>query len=99
MSAAAVVMTVEGVLLGVAILFVVALLRSHAEILRRLTAIEEGVPPGRRASRPGSTGGAASAPEVSARDIVGETLAGDTVKLAFGVGLPRTLLALSLIHI
>jgi hypothetical protein len=92
-SAAAVLMIVEGVLLGVAILFVVALLRSHAEILRRLTAIEEGVPPGRRASRPGSTGGPASVPEVSARDIVGETLAGDTVKLAFGVGLPRTLLA------
>ena len=93
MSAAAVVMIVEGVLLGVAILFVVALLRSHAEILRRLTTIEEGIPPVRRASRPGSSGGPASAPEVSARDIVGETLAGDAVKLAFGVGLPPTLLA------
>jgi hypothetical protein len=92
-SAAAVVMIVEGVLLALAILFVVALLRSHAEILRRLTAIEEGVPGGGRASGPGSTTGSASAAEVSARDIVGETLAGDTVKLAFGVGLPRTLLA------
>jgi hypothetical protein len=92
-SAAAVVMIVEGVLLGVAILFVVALLRSHAEILRRLTAIEEGVSPVGRVSRPRSTGGAASAAEVSARDIVGETLGGDTVKLAFGEGLPRTLLA------
>jgi hypothetical protein len=92
-SAAAVVMVVEGVLLGVAILFVVALLRSHAEILRRLTAVEEGVPPGRRASGPGSTAERSIGAEVSARDIVGETLAGDTVKLAFGVGLPRTLLA------
>ncbi len=93
MSAAAVVMIVEGVLVALAILFVVALLRSHAEILRRLTAIEDGVPRGRRASAAGSTAGPASAAEVAARDIVGETLAGDTVKLAFGVGLPRTLLA------
>ena len=93
MSAAAVVMIVEGVLVALAILFVLALLRSHAEILRRLTAIEEGVPGGGRASGRGSTATPASATEVSARDIVGETLAGDTVKLAFGVGLPRTLLA------
>ena len=93
MSVAAVVMIVEGVLVALAILFVVALLRSHAEILRRLTAIEDGVPRDGRASGPGSTAGPASASEISARDIVGETLTGDTVKLAFGVGLPRTLLA------
>jgi hypothetical protein len=86
-----VVMIVETILLGVALLFVVALLRSHAEILRRLAAIEVGAGdadrPGPAApTRAGGAGGIA-------RDIVGETLAGDAVKLALGAGSPRTLVA------
>ena len=93
MSAAALVMTIEGLLIALAILFIIALLRSHAEILRRLTVIEESTGGDGAASQPGSTTGPGPAAEVSARDIVGETLAGDTVKLAFGAGSPRTLLA------
>jgi hypothetical protein len=95
-SAAAVVMTIEGALLALAILFVVALLRSHAEILRRLAAIEEGVHAGGPAPGPAGVrdpARAASADAAAAPDIVGETLVGDAVKLAFGPGSPRTLLA------
>ncbi len=43
-----VVVAVLGVLLAVALLFIVALLRSHAEILRRLAAIESALDAGRR---------------------------------------------------
>ena len=79
-------------MIALALLFIVALLRSHAEILRRLTAIEES-----QARRPGASRhpppGPGRPPSVSARDIVGETLAGDAVKLALGAGSPRTLLA------
>jgi hypothetical protein len=73
---------VEGVVVAVAVVFVLALLRSHAEILRRLEALEPAVrePGGRPAAgRPG--------------DIAGQTLAGDAVKLSLGAGSPRTLLA------
>lgn len=89
MSGQTVVMILEAALLAVVIVFVVALLRSHAEILRRLEAIDAG-------------GGTARTPRASvsgtpisgaAGDIVGETLAGDCVKLALGPGSPRTLLA------
>ncbi len=93
MSTAAVVMTVEGVLLALAILFVVALLRSHAEILRRLTALESGVPADAPAAGPAGPREPVGAPSAPAPDIVGETLVGDAVKLAFGPGSPRTLLA------
>jgi hypothetical protein len=79
-------------------LFLIAVLRSHAELLRRLGTLE---------SRLGSEGGFAlhdsgPAPPVRppasphAPDIVGETLAGDAVKLALGAGAAgssRTLLA------
>jgi hypothetical protein len=93
-STAAVVMTVEGVLLAFAILFVVALLRSHAEILRRLASIEEGVHAGAPAPGPAGVRDSAQAGlSADAPDIVGETLVGDAVKLAFGPGSPRTLLA------
>jgi hypothetical protein len=89
MSVQTVVIIVEGALLALALLFVVALLRSHAEILRRLGALE-GEGPARAVSvpRPGPTpaGGPAG-------DIVGQTLAGDAVKIALGAGSPRTLLA------
>ena len=50
-----VVTIVIAVLLLVAIIYIVALLRSHADILRRLTALEEraGVPGADTDSRPG----------------------------------------------
>ncbi len=92
MSATAAVIGVETVVLAVVVLFVVALLRSHAEILRRFDAIEN------QASEPGVSVQSLSAQSLSAagpvvRDLVGETLAGDAVKLALGAGAPPTLLA------
>jgi hypothetical protein len=97
MSATAAVIGVETVVLAVVVLFVVALLRSHAEILRRFDAIEN------QASEPGVSAQSLSAQSLSAqslsaagpvvRDLVGETLAGDAVKLALGGGAPPTLLA------
>ncbi|MHB8659903.1 MAG: thioredoxin domain-containing protein [Solirubrobacteraceae bacterium] len=77
----------EGVLLAVVMLFVVALLRSHAEILRRLGAIED--------ARPASAPAAPFSAGSMARDLVGETLTGDGVKLALGArsSSPVTLLA------
>jgi len=76
------------VALGVAALFIVGLLRSHAEILRRLAALESSG----AGERPPPTvhDGGASTP---ASDIVGETLAGDSVKLVLAAGSPTTLLA------
>ena len=44
-----VVVAVLGVLLAVALLFIVALLRSHAEILRRLAAVESALDEGQPA--------------------------------------------------
>jgi hypothetical protein len=91
MSVETVVMIVETVLLAVTVVFVIALLRSHAEILRRLVAIDDG---GEAAGLPGAAGRAgARATGGAATDIVGETLAGDAVKFALGAGSPRTLLA------
>jgi hypothetical protein len=81
---------VETVLLVVALVYIVALLRSHADILRRLSALEEG------------GGGSVLAPPVAAvgggevytaGEISGATLAGDSVMLSFGAGSPTTLLA------
>jgi hypothetical protein len=87
MSATVAVVIGETVVLAVVVLFVVALLRSHAELLRRLGALEnhrsEATGPARSLS--------AAGPIV--RDIVGETLSGDAVKLALGAGAPQTLLA------
>jgi hypothetical protein len=104
MSLTVIMMIVGAVLLALAWLFLVAVLRSHAEILRRLGAIER---------RLGDAGSEATVDQVpgdgypasseravpaapadsDAPDIVGETLAGDAVKLALGSGAPRTLLA------
>jgi hypothetical protein len=100
-SATLVVMIVGAVLLALAWLFLVAVLRSHAEILRRLSKLESRLDPA------GFALGEADGPEPERRDvpevrafggddapdIVGETQAGDAVKLAFGPGAPRTLLA------
>jgi hypothetical protein len=86
-----VVTIVETALLAVTVVFVVALLRSHAEILRRLATIEGDTGQVDQAgpdelARKGAAGGPAP-------DIVGETLLGDAVKLALGTGSSRTLLA------
>jgi hypothetical protein len=80
---------VETALLVVALVYIVALLRSHADILRRLAALEEGgTQPG--GSRPAMPTGA---PLVAAADISGSTPAGDAVALSLGPGSPVTLLA------
>ena len=81
---------VEAVLLVVAVVYIVALLRSHADILRRLSLLEDGA-----ATRP------ARGPEPvigggevrQALPISGTTLDGDAVGLSFGGGSPVTLLA------
>lgn len=91
---------VVGMLLAVALLFILALLRSHAEILRRLAALEASLDPdlgdggSRRTPQPsgsvppnGAEGGG------PATDISGQTLAGDAVELMFGAGSPPMLLA------
>lgn len=87
MSASAVAITVEGALIAVLVLFMIALLRSHAEILRRLVALEGGTPAGTLA------GAATATTTRRVSELAGQTLAGDAVKLSLGPGSPRTLLA------
>jgi len=82
-----VLLVLETMLLALGVVFVVGLLRSHAEILRRLAAIEGGDPEGRSAPAPVFAGGE------RASDVAGETLAGDAVKVRLGEGSPTTLLA------
>lgn len=75
----------ETLLLVLLTLLVVALLRSHAEILRRLGSPEAG---GGGLPEPGvRTGGR------EGRDIAGVTLAGDALVIGLGDGSPPTLLA------
>ncbi|MGO9974246.1 MAG: TlpA family protein disulfide reductase [Solirubrobacteraceae bacterium] len=101
MSAATVVIIAESLVLAVVVLFVVALLRSHAEILRRLHGLESRAgaaagsgPPAADPSVRGAAGPSVrGAADVVVGDLVGETLAGDAVKIALGGGAPRTLLA------
>jgi hypothetical protein len=81
---------IETVLLVVALVYIVALLRSHADILRRLAALEDGADGPARARGAAAPVGAGA---VRAADITGMTLAGDSVTLAFGPGSPVTLLA------
>jgi len=93
-----VVVIVESVLLGLELLLVVALLRSHAEILRRLAGIEAALdsgPDGRGATGggPEAFAGAQRRAGGKAPEIAGQTLAGDAVKLSLAVGSPPTLLA------
>jgi hypothetical protein len=87
MDATAIALIVESALLAVALVFLVALLRSHAEILRRLVALEAGgagtVP------LPDSGGGE----PLTVTDLVGQTPLGDAVKLSLTASAPRTLLA------
>ncbi len=86
-----VVVAVIGALLAVALLFIVALLRSHAEILRRLAAVEAALDAGQVASlsAPESTVAAGAV----ATDITGQTLAGEPAAVSFGPGKQPTLLA------
>jgi hypothetical protein len=83
---------VIAVLLVIALVYIVALLRSHADILRRLTALEEargGAAPA-RAPGPAPIGGDEA---LTAGPISGTTLRGDSVMLSLGPGSPVTLLA------
>jgi hypothetical protein len=78
--------TVETVLLALLVLLVAGLLRSHAEILRRLGPGESPLPEPRRGSA-----------DTHAAAITGETLEGDRVKLDFAAaaGSPTLLAFLS----
>jgi hypothetical protein len=83
--------SVETVLLVLLVVLVAGLLRSHAEIMRRLGPVEDapGVPNAPAVPAAAHTRGAASAPE-----LAGVTPDGDAVKLAFeGAGTAPTLLA------
>jgi hypothetical protein len=99
MSATTIVIVAGGVLLALTWLFLIAVLRSHAEILRRLHMLENRLDPGgfTLGDEPGARvdprAAYAESAGAQAADIVGETLAGDVVKLALGPGSPRTLLA------
>ena len=91
-----VVTIVIAVLLAVALVYIVALLRSHADILRRLAALEERAPAGAPAQAPEPVNGAppvGGGEVVTARPISGATLHGDSVTLSFGPGSPVTLIA------
>jgi hypothetical protein len=98
-------LAIETALLAVVALFVVALLRSHAEILRRLASLEPRDLDEREAPARGDAAGSAARREVPeepgsprgggerAPDIAGRTLVGDAVKVRLGLGSPTTLLA------
>jgi hypothetical protein len=79
---------VEGGLLVLALLFVVALLRSHAEILRRLHALENSDPSAAGPAPPPEP----TLPESIPTELSGQTPAGDAVKVSLAGG-GRTLLA------
>lgn len=79
----------ETVLLVLLVVLVAGLLRSHAEILRRLgPAVEESPEPNPGLPEPAQRAGARPVAE-----IAGLTLERDAVKLAMGPGTPPTLLA------
>jgi hypothetical protein len=84
---------VETVLLVVAVVYIVALLRSHADILRRLAVLEDGHP--LTAAAPGRSSASAEANQQvdTAAAITGQTPDGDAVTLSFAPGSPSTLLA------
>ena len=89
---------VLGLLVAVLVLFVLALLRSHAEILRRLASLEASVdagnPLGGGAGLEVRPPGARLRRGERARDVGGQTLAGDAVHVSLtGPGAPPTLLA------
>ena len=81
---------IETVLLVVALIYIVALLRSHADILRRLSVLEDG---SGAAGRPRPALPIYESESRIAAEISGITLAGDAVTLSLGPGSPITLLA------
>jgi hypothetical protein len=82
------------VLLAIALVYIVALLRSHADILRRLAALEERAVAGAPGAPADATAPPVGGGEVtSAGPINGTTLQGDSVTLSFGPGSPVTLIA------
>jgi hypothetical protein len=87
MSAVTIAVIIEGILLAVVLLFVVALLRSHAELLQRLAVLEN------RAGASAARGAVGLSRGGSVREIAGRTLAGDAVKVNLGPGARPTLLA------
>ena len=84
-----VLVAVETVLLALLVLLVAGLLRSHAEILRRLGPPDE--------SRSGSEPVLPEPPQVittrAPADIAGTTLEGDAVQVSLGAATPPTLVA------
>src|SRR6185437_6715373 len=88
------------VLLAVALVYIVALLRSHADILRRLAVLEERAQTGAPATS-GQLGAShqSAVPAVGGGDVTsagpisGTTLDGDSVTLSFGPGSPVSLIA------
>lgn len=78
----------ETVLLVLLVVLVAGLLRSHAEILRRL-----GPPEGEAARRPAPFEGATAAGERRVRDLAGVTPAGDGVQISLASGGAPVLLA------
>lgn len=81
-------MAVESCLLLLALLFVVALLRSHAEILRRLAGLED-----RGARPPAAAIEASDQPDLAPAELIGQSPAGDALQLSLSPGSPRTLVA------
>ena len=98
-----VVTIVIGVLLVVALVYIVALLRSHADILRRLALLEERAGAGARTASPelgaAQGDGVPAAPAIGGSEVTtagpisGTTLHGDSVTLSFGPGSPMSLIA------
>jgi hypothetical protein len=96
-----VVTIVIALLLAVALVYIVALLRSHADILRRLSALESqsaGREDGSRSAPAGAPGlapavGVGGGEVTAAGPISGITIGGDSATLSFGTGSPATLLA------
>jgi hypothetical protein len=86
-----VLVAVETLLLVLLVVLVVGLLRSHAEILRRLGPVEPDESLG--AVDPSLPQPAARAGVREGHDLLGTTLAGDAVKLGLGPEAPPTLLA------
>jgi hypothetical protein len=83
---------VETALLVVALVYIVALLRSHADILRRLAALE-GATDARASGRSAPRTPRSGATPARAAAIAGTTPAGDAVALSLDAGSPITLLA------
>jgi hypothetical protein len=86
-----VLVAVETLLLVLLVVLVVGLLRSHAEILRRLGPVDQDKSPG--SIDPSLPQPAARAGVREGHDVLGTTLAGDAVKLGLGSEAPPTLLA------